>query len=173
MHTRRIAFLWTTVLIALAAGAPSAAAAPQEPARESVDEVRVRASAREVIRLENENSRRSARIERLIQIYRSRGQADRVTRLEDLRARGVAAHRVALARHEQELGPGRYERLRNSMRGQLAARAQAQQQARERAAAASREPTSRTDARPRERREGARAAQRPPPRPSSRGGGRP
>jgi hypothetical protein len=124
-----------------------------------------------VIRLENEHTRRSARIERLLGIYRARGDAERVRRLEELRARDATSHRAALARAQQELGTDRYERLRNTMRGQLAARAQAQEQARARAAAASREPAP-TTVRPAERRANASAPQRPAPRPYSRGGGR-
>lgn len=139
----------------------SSATAAQDAAQRSAEEQRARSAAEQVIRAENEHTRRSARIERLLGIYRARGDAERVRRLEELRERDATSHRAALARAQQELGTDRYERLRNTMRGQLAARA----------AAASREPAP-TTVRTAERRANASAPQRPAPRPYSRGGGR-
>jgi hypothetical protein len=168
------AWLGSAVVLALAAAAPTSsafAAVTQDPARSSADEAQARERAREVVRRENDNVRRRARLDRLTAIYERRGQNDRVAQLERLRQSDATAHRAAMARLEQDLGTDRYERLRNTMRGQLIARAQTQQQQRERAAAATREPrgadTRRPDARADTR------SQRPVSRPAPRSGGRP
>lgn len=139
----RNALVGPALVLALAAAAPASpalAVATQDRTRASADEAQARERAREVIRTENANVRRRARLERLMAIYERRGQDDRVAELERMRQRSEVAHRANLARLEQDLGTDRYERLRNTMRGQLIARAQTQQQQRERAAAASREP---------------------------------
>jgi len=173
MRTRN-AILGSAVVLALAATAPMAsalAATPQESARSSADEAQARERAREVVRRENDSVRRRARVERLMAIYERRGQNDRVAQLERLRQSDATAHRATMARLEQDLGTDRYERLRNTMRGQMIARAQAQQQQRERAAAATREPRG-ADTRASEARADTRP-QRPVSRPAPRSGSRP
>jgi hypothetical protein len=163
------AMLGSAVVLALAGATPlGSAAALQDPARTSADDAQARERAREVVRRENDEVRRRARLERLTAIYERRGQNDRVAQLERLRQRNETAHRAAMARLEQDLGTDRYERLRNSMRGQLIARAQQQQQQRERAAAATREPRG-ADTRSSEARADTRP-QRPASRPAPRSG---
>lgn len=130
------------------------ARATQAAAAESADALR--SSAREVIRAENAHVRRQARIDRLTEIYRRRGQNDRVQSLERLRAREAAAYDNQMATLKARLGEGRYARLRSSMRAQNVGQSPPRQ-------ARSTETAQRT--RPVERSERARNARTQQPRP--------
>jgi hypothetical protein len=154
-------------LLALAAGAPAAQAETQEPARgaERGAEAEAREAAREVLRRENDQLRRRARIERLIDVYRAEGRDARVRQLEELREREENAHRALLTRLEQRMGPERYRSLQSTRRAEIAERVRLVQQQRERAAAASRSSAPRADE---PRRPDPRVATRPAPRSGSR-----
>lgn len=159
-------------LLALALGAPIAAAQEARPAAEArAEQDAARQAAREYYQRENAAVRRRARIERLTEIYRERGDSERVRALEALRERDEIAHRAQLARIQERIGAARFQELEGTRRAEIAERVRMVQQNRQRAAsaAATRDPAARpSDPRRGDARVADRPAARPAPRPAPR-----
>lgn len=156
-------------LLALALGAPAASAQDARPAVEArAEQDAAREAAREYYQRENAAVRRRARIERLTEIYRERGDSERVRALAALRERDEIAHRAQLARIQERIGAARFQELEGTRRAEIAERVRMVQQNRERAAAARGSEARPIDSRRADARVADRPAARPAPRPAPR-----